>query len=44
MDGKVLWVDTEEGIVKIPIEDKKERWALYCQNITITIDIVENQQ
>ena len=39
MDGRVLWVDTEHGVAKIPVDDKKTRWDLYCKDVKVTMEL-----
>ena len=42
MDGETLWINTTtDEMVTIKVKDKKERWKLYCKEVTITIDYEE---
>ncbi len=43
MDGKELWVNTEtDEIVKVFVRDAKVRDAFYCENVKITMEIIND--
>ena len=44
MNGEELWIATEtDENIKIVIKDKQLRWNLFCKNLKITIETIDNQ-
>ena len=39
MSGDTLIIDMgTEGLCKLQVKDKEERWKIYCRNVKISID------
>lgn len=42
MNGNELWINTEtDERITIVVKDQKLRWDLYCKNVKVTIEVID---
>lgn len=45
MNGNELWVNTQtDEMVKIVVKDRETLWKLYCKNVKITIEVIDETE
>jgi len=42
--GNKIWVDIGEEIIIIPIKSRQKIWDLYCNDLKITIEVIDKDQ